>query len=123
MPAGYQFAVNGNIEATAVTVKAYGSWPDYVFKKNYKIPSLPELKNYIDMNHHLPGMPSAAAIAGNGLNLGEMNSLLTKKVEELTLYLIEKDKQLTADEEQLKAQSEKIEKLEKAVELLLKQGK
>jgi len=123
MPAGYQFAVNGNMVATAVTVKLYSNWPDYVFRKNYKITSLPELKNYIDMNHHLPGMPSAAEVAANGLNLGEMNKLLTKKMEELTLYMIEKDKQLTIEEEQIKAQNEKIEKLEKAVELLLKKEK
>ncbi|HWZ04429.1 MAG TPA: hypothetical protein VNX40_12515 [Mucilaginibacter sp.] len=65
-------------------------------------------------------MPSAAKVARDGQNLGEMNELLTKKVKELTLYLIDKDKQITRDEAKIKVQNERIDKLEKAVELLIK---
>jgi len=100
--------VNGTIHSKQVNVDLNG-WPDYVFKKDYQLPSLQEVKTYIDQNHHLPEMPSEQQVAKDGLNLGEMNKLLTKKVEELTLYLIEKDnkdKEQTAQINQLKAQVE-----------------
>ena len=89
IPSGYQLAVNGSAIATAVTVQLKSNWPDYVFKKDYQLPSLQEVKTYIDQNQHLPEVPSAEQIAKDGLNLGEMNKLLMKKVEELTLYMIE----------------------------------
>jgi hypothetical protein len=84
-------SVNGNIRSKQVKVEIT-NWPDYVFKNDYQLPSLTDVKNYIDQNQHLPDMPSEAEVAKDGLNLGEMNKLLMKKVEELTLYLIEKDK-------------------------------
>jgi hypothetical protein len=105
VPSGYLFAVNGSAIATTMTVQLNANWPDYVFKKDYHLPSLPEVKTYIDQNQHLPEMPSEQQIAKDGLNLGEMNKLLVKKVEELTLYLIEKDNEL-------KEQNEKIKQLE-----------
>jgi hypothetical protein len=86
-------AVAGTIHTKEVKVDLTG-WPDYVFKPTYKLLTLLELKTYIDHNQHLPDMPSEVEVAKNGINLGEMNKLLTKKVEELTLYLIDKDKQL-----------------------------
>jgi hypothetical protein len=109
---GYKFAVNGSAIATSMTVKLYANWPDYVFKKDYQLPSLTEVKTYIDQNRHLPEMPSEQEIAKDGLNLGEMNKLLVKKVEELTLYLIEKDKKD-------KQQQEQIDQLIKQVKSLL----
>ena len=90
----YMLAVAGSAIATSVTVKTVSNWPDYVFKPNYKPISLTALKRYIDENQHLPEVPSARQVEKDGLNLGEMNKTLLKKVEELTLYLIEKDKQL-----------------------------
>jgi hypothetical protein len=99
---GYQFAVNGSAIATSMTVKLNASWPDYVFKKDYQLPTLQELKIYIDQNQHLPDMPSAQEVVENGLNLGEMNKLLVKKVEELTLYLIELKKENTEFKDKLK---------------------
>jgi len=126
-PAGFKFAVNGGIEATAVTVKGFGSWPDYIFKTGYPMRSLPELKNYIELNHHLPDMPSAEDVAKNGLNLGEMDKLLTKKVEELTLYLIHEsnankdaDMKLKVLQQQLADQQNEIDKLKSVVNSLLK---
>lgn len=93
-PTGYKLAVNGSVIATSVTVKLNSAWPDYVFKKGYKLPTLSNVKDYIDQNHHLPDMPSEKEVIDNGLNLGEMNKLLTKKIEELTLYLIEKEHEI-----------------------------
>ena len=86
--------VNGTIHSTSVLVDLNVSAPDYVFNKDYHLPTLAELKAYTDKNHHLPDVPAAAEIEKNGLNLGDMNLVLLKKVEELTLYLMEKDKQL-----------------------------
>ncbi|OCX50799.1 hypothetical protein BEL04_18895 [Mucilaginibacter sp. PPCGB 2223] len=100
-PKGYKLAVAGNAVAESMTVKLQANWPDYVFKKDYSLPSLSEVKTYIDKNAHLPEIPSAAEVEKDGQNLGEMNKLLLKKVEELTLYLIEKDKQLKLVEERL----------------------
>jgi hypothetical protein len=88
-----KLAVNGIIHTQEVKVDLTG-WPDYVFKANYNLPSLSEVKTYIDQNHHLPEMPSAEQVAKDGLSLGDMNAKLLKKVEELTLYLIDKDKQI-----------------------------
>lgn len=106
---GYQFAVNGSAVATSMTVKLNANWPDYVFKMDYTLPSLTEVKTYIDQNHHLPEMPSEQEVIKDGINLGEMNKLLTKKVEELTLYLIKKDKQLSEQQQQISHQQKAIE--------------
>jgi hypothetical protein len=128
---GYQLAVNGSAIATSVTVKAYANWPDYVFNKNYPLPSLTEIKTYIDQNHHLPEIPSEQQIEKDGLNLGEMNKLLVKKVEELTLYLIEKDKQLKEQQVQINQlkhaadnnseQAKELAALKAQVQLLIQQ--
>jgi hypothetical protein len=127
MPAGHRLAVNGSVIATSVTVKVKNDWPDYVFKKAYKLPTLTEVKDYIDQNHHLPDMPSEKEVITNGLNLGEMNKILTKKVEELTLYLIEQDTEkkrqsitIGLQESRLKQQQADIEELKSEMKSLLK---
>ncbi len=88
-----KLAVNGTIHTREVRVDTQ-NFPDFVFKPSYSLPSLKEVKNYIDQKGHLPGMPSEAEAIKEGMNLGEMNKKLLQKVEELTLYLIEKDKQI-----------------------------
>lgn len=108
----FKVANNGAVYAKAVSVQTTG-WPDYVFKKDYELPPLSELKNYVEQNQHLPGIPSAEEIAQNGQNLGEMNRLLLKKVEELTLYLIEKDKQDKELREQLGELKKQMQLLKK----------
>ena len=79
-------------------------FPDYVFNKDYELISLPELKQYIAKHNRLPEVPSAEEVAENGLNVGEMNVTLLKKIEELTLYTLE--------------QQELIEELRKEVDNL-----
>lgn len=91
----YKLAVKGNIHALGVKVETE-NWPDYVFKPSYLLPSLSDVKSYIAQNHHLPDMPSEQEVKDNGLDQGEMVRLQTKKIEELTLYLIEKDKEVKA---------------------------
>jgi len=100
----YLLAVAGSAVATSFTVKAVANWPDYVFKRSYHLPELSALKTFIDQNHHLPEIPSEKEIATDGLNLGDIDRLLTKKVEELTLYLIDKDKEVKEQRQELEAQ-------------------
>jgi len=87
--------IDGLICAKAVRVQN-GSpcWPDFVFSKDYKLLSLDKVEQFITENHHLPNVPSAAEVAANGIELGEMNAILLQKVEELTLYIIQMEKRL-----------------------------
>ncbi|RFS19734.1 hypothetical protein DVR12_21795 [Chitinophaga silvatica] len=105
---GYKFAVNGNAIFSRVTVKNYASWPDYVFNSDYKLPSLESVSGFIQHHKHLPDMPSAAEVDNHGIDVGEMNARLLKKVEELTLYMIElneQNKELRKEVQELKAKS------------------
>jgi hypothetical protein len=96
-PNNYKLAVNGLIGAKEVKVEnTSATWPDYVFATDYKLKPLAELEQYINENKHLPEVPSAEEVAEKGHALGEMNALLLKKVEELTLYIIELKKEVDA---------------------------
>ncbi|MCC9072581.1 tail fiber protein [Flavobacterium sp. F-65] len=117
-----KLTVAGNIHAREVkiTVNA-GVVPDYVFANGYKLKSLQEVEEYIKKNSHLPEIPSAKEIEKNGLMLAEMNMGLLKKMEEMTLYMIEQDKEmknLKKENEILKSFSERLSKIEN--ELLIK---
>ncbi|WP_144008911.1 hypothetical protein [Pedobacter africanus] len=114
-PKGYKLAVNGKVRAQEIKVEA-SPWPDYVFTKDYQLPSLQETEKHIKDKGHLPGIPSAAEVKANGIDLGEMNAKLLQKIEELTLHLIEKDKK---DKEQQST----IEKLQEQVMMILKKVK
>ncbi len=93
-PNNYKLAVNGTIGAKAVKVEITSTtWADYVFEKNYKIMSLKDVETYITTNKHLPEIPSANEIEKSGLDLGELMKLQMKKIEELTLYMIEMKKE------------------------------
>ena len=105
---GYKLAVNGDAIFTRVKVKAYANWPDYVFKPGYNLPSLREVEQFILNNQHLPGIPSASQIEKEGLDIGNNQSLLLKKIEELTLYIIDQNKKM-------EEQGEKIRQLEKRI--------
>lgn len=91
-----KLAVNGDILAKSIRVNTSSTyWPDYVFEDGYNLMSLSDLESYIAKNKHLPGIPSASEIdAKNEVDLGEMNALLLEKVEELTRYIIELQKQI-----------------------------
>lgn len=110
---GYRLAVNGNVIATSVTVKTNGNWPDYVFKPRYQAMPLAAVRDYINKNGHIPEVPLAAAVDQEGINIGEMNKLLLKKVEELTLYMIGKD-------QELKEANKRIDGLSKRLDGLMK---
>jgi hypothetical protein len=87
---------DGRVRAREVKVSLANPFPDYVFEKDHALMSLYELENYINSNKHLPNMPTAKEVENNGVDLGELNRKLTEKVEELTLYLIELQKQVDA---------------------------
>lgn len=112
-PKGYMLAVAGSAIATSITVKTVDNWPDYVFRPTYTLPSLPSIKSYIEQNHHLPDMPSEEDVKNKGIDLGEMVKLQTKKIEELTLYLIEKDKELKRQQTELATLKKAFEELRK----------
>jgi hypothetical protein len=118
-PQGHTLAVNGDIIATKITVKPYGNWPDYVFKSNYSLPSLSEVKSYIDQNQHLPGMPSEQEVYKDGIDLGEIVKIQTKKIEELTLYLIKKDEQLALQQTEINQQNQRMQVLDSALKKLM----
>lgn len=94
-PGSYKLAVAGKIAADGevrVFTDGTTSFPDYVFAPDYKLPSLEETEKYVKENRHLPEVPSAKEIEKDGMSLNEMNVILLRKVEELTLYLIEQNK-------------------------------
>ncbi|MDP4280872.1 MAG: hypothetical protein Q8867_01855 [Bacteroidota bacterium] len=94
MAQGYPLAVNGKIICEELLVKLHNNWPDNVFSKEYKLPSLKSVNNYVNEEKHLPGVPSAQEVKDKGIGVGEMNAILLKKVEELTLYVISLQKEI-----------------------------
>ncbi|MCX6248506.1 MAG: hypothetical protein NTW10_12335 [Bacteroidetes bacterium] len=95
-----KLAVNGKVTAKEFEATLDG-FPDYVLKKDYSLRSLPELEAYIEKNFHLPEIPSENEVKQNGLNLGNMDAALLKKVEELTLYVISLNKKIEKLEAEL----------------------
>ncbi|RKR83749.1 hypothetical protein BDD43_3963 [Mucilaginibacter gracilis] len=104
-----KLTVNGTIHSTQVKVDLNMPAPDYVFNTDYNLINLNELKNYVAKYHHLPEIPSAAQMAKNGIDLGDMNTILLKKVEELTLYLIEKEQQIKEIKETQQNENQKLQ--------------
>jgi hypothetical protein len=100
----YLLSVNGKIRAKEIKVET--GWSDFVFEKHYKLKTLFEVENYINENGHLPEIPTAKEVEENGIEVGQIESKLLQKIEELTLYVIEQNK--------------KIETLQKEVDSLKK---
>ncbi len=101
----YKLAVDGKIVCTHAVV-TIDNWADYVFDENYQLRPLTEVEKFIKENNHLPDVPSEAAVKSEGLDVGEMDAILLRKIEELTLYMIElkkENEQLKKDVELLKS--------------------
>lgn len=100
-PDGYKLFVQEGIltEKLKVAVKTTGNWADYVFNNDYSLMPLNEVEAFVKENKHLPNVPSASEMVKNGLDVAQMDAKLLEKVEELTLYIIEQNKQI----EELKA--------------------
>lgn len=89
----HMLSVKGDIIAERVQVKLYSNWPDYVFAKEYKLPTIYELDQFITQNSHLPEIPNCEQIKNEGYDLADMDAKLLKKIEELTLYVIDLKKE------------------------------
>ncbi|CAH0213881.1 hypothetical protein [Chryseobacterium sp. Bi04] len=89
-------------ERVKVDIAAANGWADYVFEKDYKLMPLNDLAQFINKNGHLPEVPTTEQAIKNGIELKEMNILLLKKIEELTLYTIEQQKRIEALEKKIK---------------------
>ena len=118
----HKLAVNGSAIFKKVIVKNATPWPDYVFDSSYRLTSLHQIEKFIQTNKHLPEVPSAAEVKKEGLDLGDNQVVLLKKIEELTLYIIEQDKQLemqkTINEAQVKDNADlktRLEAIEKMI--------
>lgn len=105
-PAGYRLYVETGIltEKVKVALKSSANWSDYVFAENYKLQPLREVEQYIQEHKHLPGIPSADEVVENGLDLGAMDAKLLEKIEELTLHMIQLEKEVNT----LKLQNEQL---------------
>lgn len=106
-----KLSVKGEVRAQKVKVTQAG-WPDYVFDSAYNLKSLREVETFVKNNQHLPEIPSAKEVSENGLDLGDMQARLLRKIEELTLHMIEQEKKIASQEEKMKTQELRIAQLE-----------
>ncbi len=109
-PGNYKLAVEGIIGAREVKVTT-SAWADFVFHPTYKLRTLFEVEQFIKINKHLPEIPTEAEVKENGISIGEMNAKLLQKIEELTLYMIEQQKQINEMKEQNAILTNEVEKL------------
>ncbi|MCK9403722.1 MAG: hypothetical protein M0Q26_10025 [Chitinophagaceae bacterium] len=105
-----KLSVNGNIAAKKLIVTQTG-WSDYVFNKDYKLRNLRDLETFINKNKHLPEVPTAKEVATKGISVGDNQVLLLKKIEELTLYMIEMNKTNDQMKAEIKVQAKEIKLL------------
>ena len=98
---GFNFNVAGTAVFDGITVKNFSGtrpnatpWADYVFNKEYQLPSIQSVETFIKANGHLPGIPTAAEVEKNGLDLVATQAKLLEKIEQLTLYTIELQRQI-----------------------------
>ncbi len=122
---GFELGVNGKIAANEVKVAIYPNWPDFVFEKTYNLPTLLDVENHIKEKGHLKDIPSAEEVEKNGFFLGEMDAKLLQKIEELTLYTIEQEKEikeLKKAKSEIAKQQKEINTQKKEIEELKKQN-
>jgi hypothetical protein len=116
-----RLAVEGSIAARKMIVTQVSPWPDYVFDKNYPLSSLASVDRYIKAHHHLPDISSADSVARSGLDLGGNQAALLKKIEELTLYVISQQAQISRQQkhiEALEGQNRKLGNMQSQIDQL-----
>ena len=104
---GYKLSVAGKIICTELKVQLQ-PFPDYVFDKNYKLLSLKDVENHINTYSRLPGMPAASEIEKKGMSVGQMEGKLVEKVEELTLYIIQQQKQIESMQQMMEKLQQQV---------------
>ncbi|CAM4112906.1 hypothetical protein SAMN06265348_103297 [Pedobacter westerhofensis] len=116
-----KLAVAGIIHSQSVKVDMNG-WSDFVFQPSYQLTPLSKVKTFIDRYHHLPDMPSEKDVISHGIDLGEIVKIQTKKIEELTLYLIEKDQREKEYELKYRNQQRDIDELRMLLQAAIRKG-
>ncbi|MEN0048907.1 MAG: hypothetical protein AAF806_17720 [Bacteroidota bacterium] len=95
IPSGYKVAIDGNTICEELMVELSGNWPDYVFREDYELLPLSELKVFVEDKGHLPNIPSADTIEGKGVQaVGAIQIKLLEKIEELTLYILQQEERI-----------------------------
>ncbi|MEP6556101.1 MAG: hypothetical protein ABJB11_21275, partial [Ferruginibacter sp.] len=118
----YKLFVETGIRTRKIKVDAANvTWPDYVFNEDHKMPTLDEVEKFIQLNKHLPGVQSAAEVEKNGIDLAENQAVLLQKIEELTLYVIEQNKKIRLQQDEINSQSKTESDLQSQISLLQKQ--
>lgn len=112
----HKLEVNGSIRSKEVKVDA-NAWPDYVFAPGYELMDLRTLSDFILTNRHLPDVPSEKKISEEGLNLGEMDAILLKKIEEFSLYIIQQNDEIQKLKKNLLQLNDKLDRIESREEL------
>jgi hypothetical protein len=82
-------------------ISGASGWADYVFADDYKLPELKKVEEFYKQNKHLPEIPSAKEVEEKGINLADMNALLLKKVEELTMYAVKQQQKTESLEKEM----------------------
>ncbi len=103
----HKLAVDGTIGAREIVIEV-GDWSDFVFEDDYTLPSLKDVETHIKENGHLKDIPSAQEVEENGVSVGEMNAKLLQKVEELTLYIIDQQKSIERQQQEIDALKHQI---------------
>ena len=88
---------------STIGIKLKADWPDYVFHRDYALLPLGDLENFIDQNRRLPEMPTAEEVKEEGVKAGETLRLLTQKVEELMLYILQQQKEMEKQQKEIEA--------------------
>lgn len=114
--------VEKGIVSEDFAISASSNWPDYVFESRYQLSSLAQVESFIKQHGHLPQIPSAATVAKDGYSMDQLNKQFMVKIEELTLYAIEQDKEINALKEKLSDYQDLAEQV-RALQQLVKGAK
>ena len=114
-----KLSVYGTVRAMEVKVEAT-NWPDYVFEEDYKVRTLEELESYIKINKHLPEMPNAKEVEANGVAVGAILKMQQKKIEELTLYMIDQEKKIEMEKSKIRMLENSVSELKTMIESIKK---
>jgi hypothetical protein len=119
MANGFSLSVAGKIMTEGISCKLKANWPDYVLGKNYQLMPVQKVDEYISLNGHLPGVPSEKDLKEDGLDLANMQAIHMQKIEELTLYTIQQEKELAKQQQEIAALKTVMEKQQSELALLI----
>ena len=114
----YALAVDGGVIATKVRIQLKNDWPDRVFAPDYALRPMEELREYVAVNRHLPGVPSEEEVSEQGIDLGSMQAVLLEKIEELTLYILRQQRDIERLTQHNLRQRSEMDTLKKELEEL-----